>query len=377
MISGIVTSFVLVSLARGHFLESFLFQAEDLPTAYPFHDTTKRGVSFLQQAPGISFLQEAEQPVSLLHQAPEEPADHASVLDTDSTTGMWIYSHAASWWQFLATFTFAGVIKGCCITGNIISQVSPYPQVMRWQKRGDTGGADAAPYLSIAFGGWQWCFYGAFAWLVTGRRGFLVLLQSNSLGALLGTYYTITFLRTCQVEASRMVLFRYLSGVSALVLFEASAVATLPAERALFLAGLISAFCGFLGALSVLVTVPRVIETKDATSISGPLVTAGMCSGLAWSICGIILEDRLITAPSMAYLCACTTCVYCKLVYESTEGATPEVGKGAEQAPLVVAATLKNAQLYGASQGIEKKVGNKEGAFPENTNPFSTTGGTF
>ena len=44
---------------------------------------------------------------------------------------------------------------------------SPFPQVSRWDIRKCTGDADAAPFVSIAFGGCQWCFYGMFAWLVT------------------------------------------------------------------------------------------------------------------------------------------------------------------------------------------------------------------
>eukprot|EP00438_Fugacium_kawagutii_P007211 Skav218000 [mRNA] locus=scaffold2344:67597:68439:- [translate_table: standard] len=52
------------------------------------------------------------------------------------------------------------VFSGC---GSQVVQISPYPQVQRWEASGCTGDSDAAPYVSIAFGGWQWCYYGLFA----------------------------------------------------------------------------------------------------------------------------------------------------------------------------------------------------------------------
>merc|ERR1719484_505587 len=100
----------------------------------------------------------------------------------------------------LQGITFALVIKVLCMAGNVLVQVSPYPQVNRWESRGCTGEADAAPYVSIAFGGCQWCFYGMFAWIVTSRSGFLILVHSNCLGAVLGTYYVVAFLRNCRNE---------------------------------------------------------------------------------------------------------------------------------------------------------------------------------
>ena len=35
--------------------------------------------------------------------------------------------------------SFAGMIKALCMAGNILVQVSPYPQVQRWELRGSTG----------------------------------------------------------------------------------------------------------------------------------------------------------------------------------------------------------------------------------------------
>jgi len=179
-----------------------------------------------------------------------------------------------------AGLTFAMFIKALCVAGNVLVQVSPFPSVKRWEQRGCTGEADSAPYVAIAFGGCQWCFYGIFAWLVTGRSGFLILVHSNFLGAVLGMYYVTTFFRNCRHSEGLRSLQKYLSAVTALALLQVCALSCLPAERALFLIGIISSFCSFINATSVLVTVPMVIRTKDSRSIPGPYALANLLSSM-------------------------------------------------------------------------------------------------
>ncbi|CAE7415346.1 RPA2B, partial [Symbiodinium sp. CCMP2456] len=137
--------------------------------------------------------------------------------------------------KFIAGITFMSMLKALCMAGNILVQISPYHQVQRWEEERCTGDADAAPYVSIAFGGWQWCYYGLFAFFVTKRSGFLILVHSNCLGAVLGTYYSITFYRNCKHDNSLGGLYRYMSAVIMLVLFQLCSLAVLPIERALFL----------------------------------------------------------------------------------------------------------------------------------------------
>jgi len=224
----------------------------------------------------------------------------------------------------LAGLTFAALVKGMCMASNIMVQVSPYPQVTRWELRSCTGEADPAPYVSIAFGGWQWCYYGIFAYLWTGRSGFLILVQSNFLGALLGSYYVFTFFRNCQHPPSRSNLYRYLNGVGAVVMVQVCALMTLPSERALFLTGLISSFCSFLGALSMLVSVPTVLQTKNSKTIPGPIVVANCFSAVVWVLCGWMLSDPLVMGPNIVSVLASTTCIYLKFQYPSDEDKTAD-----------------------------------------------------
>eukprot|EP00931_Biecheleriopsis_adriatica_P113886 TRINITY_DN8914_c0_g2_i1.p1 TRINITY_DN8914_c0_g2~~TRINITY_DN8914_c0_g2_i1.p1 ORF type:complete len:585 (+),score=152.63 TRINITY_DN8914_c0_g2_i1:101-1855(+) len=223
--------------------------------------------------------------------------------------------------QLLAGITFATMVKTLCMAGNVIVQISPYPQVKRWEMRRDTGETDAAPYVAIAFGGWQWCYYGVFAYFITQRSGFLILVHSNCLGAILGTYYNLVFFMNCKSESMRQSFQKYLAVVTSLVLLQVCALAVIPTERALFMTGLISSFGSFMGAISMLVCVPAVIQSKDSRAIPGPLVLANAASAFVWCICGWMLSDPLIAAPNVVGFSSSSLCLYLKYIYPSSDDA--------------------------------------------------------
>ncbi|CAE8698596.1 unnamed protein product [Polarella glacialis] len=243
-----------------------------------------------------------------------------------SVLAPWQTWHIANVWsdlsyfeQLLTGITFATFIKALCMTGNILVQISPYPQVQRWEHRRCTGEADSAPYVSIAFGGWQWCYYGLFAFFLTKRSGFLILVHSNCLGAVLGTYYTAAFYRHCRMECALQSLRLYLSAVAGLVVLQICALMVLPSDRALFLTGLVSSFCSFVGAISMLVSLPTVLRTKDSRSIPGPLVLANLLSSMVWCVCGWMRADPLIGAPNFVSVLSSSICIYLKFRYPSSE----------------------------------------------------------
>lgn len=239
-----------------------------------------------------------------------------------STTATELPSHAyrSRIYTILAGLTFAVVVKALCMASNVLVQISPLPQAFRWQNRGCTGEANPAPYVSIMFGGWQWCYYGVFAYLITKRSGFLILVHSNFLGAAFGTYYTYTFYKNCKDVASVINLERYLNGVVGVVLFQACTLATLPCHRALFVAGLVSSLCSFLGACSMLVSVPIVLQTQNSRPIPGPVVVANFFSGIVWCICGWMLSDPLVMCPNIVAVTSSGICIYLKHVFPSDEG---------------------------------------------------------
>lgn len=254
-------------------------------------------------------------------QATLQPVDQASAvpLAAEQPSAWWItfsaqFPQAA---HFAESGSFAMVVKGLCMASNILVQVSPYTQVRRWEIMGDTGEADAAPFVSIGFSGWQWCFYGIFAWLLTKRSGFLILVHSNFLGALLGTYYTIAFYRYCRSKACSDSLQRYLSASMTLALLQVCALFVLPSDRALFLSGLVSSFCSFVGAASMLVIVPAVVRCKDSSLIPGPFAVASLGSSLVWALCGWMLDDPLVIGPNIFSMFASLVTLYCKWQYPS------------------------------------------------------------
>jgi len=267
------------------------------------------------QAPGVQVT--ADVPVHVTKQELGRLPVQIAAASSWSSSSWWITQMS----NLIAGLSFAMIIKALCVAGNVMVQVSPLPQARKWEGRQCTGDADAAPYVSIAYGGWQWCFYGFFAWWVTQRSGFLILVHSNFLGAFLGMYYTITFYRNCRNEANLSSLQKYFSAVCTLVLLQICGMLVLPAERALFLTGLVSSFCSFLGATSVLVTVPQVIQTQDSRSIPGPLAFANFCSAIVWSVCGWLLNDPMVLIPALFSTCCAMAALACKLMYPTLESA--------------------------------------------------------
>jgi uncharacterized protein with PQ loop repeat len=252
-------------------------------------------------------------------------ASATSVTATITKTEQHAAESESTVWSLMRSFmllvhglTFGFVIKAVCMAGNVLVQVSPIPQVKGWEINGNTGEVDAAPYVSIAFSGWNWCFYGLFAYFVTQRSGFVILVYANCLGAVMGSYYMWAFNRYCKDGSGQASFQRYLSAAGALVFLQAFFVLTLPMDRSLFMCGLVSSFCSFTAAVSILVVVPSVIRSKDSSNISGPLVVANFFSAIAWCICGWMLQDPLVYSPNIMTASASSLCIYLKFKYHSS-----------------------------------------------------------
>jgi solute carrier family 50 protein (sugar transporter) len=237
----------------------------------------------------------------------------------------WGFSHEHPFWgspmltAILHYLSFAVIIKAACMFSNVMFQVSPLPMVKQFQMKHDTGDSDAAPFVAIAFGGLQWCFYGAFAYLVTGKSGFLVLVYSNCLGGLLGIYYVYVFQVNCSRLSQISGLSLYFKIVSMLVIMQIGAMAVLPRERALFFSGLVSSTCSVVTSLSALTTLPLVIKRKCAASIPLPLCMASAVSGVLWIICGVILWDPWIAFPNIIGVTGSSVCIGLCFYYGTEE----------------------------------------------------------
>lgn len=214
-----------------------------------------------------------------------------------------ITAHPAAmvWLHYL---TVGVVIKGLCMASNVFFQASPFPKVHKFHQEEDTGEADPAPYVAVAFGGAQWVFYGLFAWATTGTKGFLVVVYANVLGAILGLIYVIVYHRNCRNVAAASSLNLYFRIVAALVLFQAVVIVFLPRERALYISGLVSCMCSVAASASTLATLPTVLRTKSAESIPMEMAVVCMVSGLLWVTCGLMIGDVWLVIPNLVgFLC--------------------------------------------------------------------------
>lgn len=238
------------------------------------------------------------------------------------------------WWHGLSFFF---LIKAACMLSNVIFQVSPYPLMMKIRTERDTGSTDAAPLVTIMMGGFQWSFYGTFAWLVTARAGFLVIVYSNLFGVVVGAFYVATFQRHCSSSTSRDNLSMYFRIIAALVLMQICAILTQPIEHALLFSGLVSSGCSMASALSPLTVVPTVLETRSSAAMQLPMIWAALVSGTLWAVCGFIIWDLWLAVPNAVSLAVSmfllllaskfprTEFVHVPLKAKLIEGAIPEI----------------------------------------------------
>lgn len=228
---------------------------------------------------------------------------------------------ALGWFAWLrVTLSLGFVVKSLCMMCNIFYQASPLPLITEYRFKGDTGDADLAPFIATAYGGWQWCFYGLFAYVVTGKSGFLVLVYSNFVGATLGLYYVYSFNLNCKDKdmIDRRQTYYYV--LATIVTVQFFAIMSLQPVKALFFCGLISSAWSTIASASLVATVPRVFETRNSKSLPLPLLVMGTVSAMLWILCGIMLWDPWITFPNMFALCVCVFALYLCYIFPADGG---------------------------------------------------------
>lgn len=234
------------------------------------------------------------------------------VLTTKAKAKAEIHPMAVIGWMAWLRLTLSTgfIVKTMCMMCNIFYQASPLPLITEYRFKGDTGDADLAPFIATAYGGWQWCFYGLFAYVVTGKSGFLVLVYSNVVGATLGLYYVYSFNLNCfdknMIEKRTM----YYYVLITIVAVQFVAIMSLEPVRALFFCGLISSAWSTIASASLVATVPKVFETRSSKSLPLPLLVMGTISAILWIICGAMLWDPWITFPNLFALVVCTFALY-------------------------------------------------------------------
>jgi hypothetical protein len=205
----------------------------------------------------------------------------------------------SSYWKWLQYITFGAIVKVSCIIGNVLSQLSPYPSVKKFRTKGDTGDFDALPLVSIGFNGLQWCFYGLFAWWITGNHAFMILLYANICGAIAGTYYTYYFHHLCRCEKGFSWLCRYYNIIIGILLSQALAAVVLPMRSAMFFEGFMASICSVAVAISPIACLKTVLRTGSTEAMPRELAFVSLISAVLWLTCGIMLVDWWIIVPNI------------------------------------------------------------------------------
>lgn len=202
-------------------------------------------------------------------------------------------------WTWLEYVTLGAVVKGACIIGNVMNQLSPYPSVRKIRAKGDTGDFNALPFVAIGFNGVQWCFYGVFAWSITNNRAFLVLVYANVCGALAGSFYTLTFHRLCHSPDELKKLLRYYRCCVVIAFAQLLALFVLPMSQAMFFEGFMASACSVLVNVSSIVCTPTILRTRCTEAMPVELALVSFVSSVLWLTCGIMLDDWWIIFPNI------------------------------------------------------------------------------
>lgn len=186
-------------------------------------------------------------------------------------------------------------VKVLATASNVILQLSPLPLVMTMKVKKSAMNFSPFPFVALTACGYQWSFYGYFAYAATDNVGFLMLVYANILGLVLGVYYLWTF---CQV-AERSLVSWQIAGMTALLLGEyLFCVSAEDLNTALFVAGLLSAALSIVVSCSTVVAIPAAVKSDSLQAMPVDIVVASFISCVLWTVLGLMLHDPWVTVPN-------------------------------------------------------------------------------
>jgi len=100
-----------------------------------------------------SSLPQTDRQASPAVQLPSTPTAPSLPQTSDRQASVALKSDLSPQARFAATLSLALIVKALCMLSNMLCYVSPLPQVQQFQKQGDTGEADSAPFMSILYAG--------------------------------------------------------------------------------------------------------------------------------------------------------------------------------------------------------------------------------
>jgi solute carrier family 50 (sugar transporter) len=188
------------------------------------------------------------------------------------------------------------LLKLIAIGSNILLQLSPMRQVIDAKY----SGAEIAtfPLLALTACGYQWSYYGYFAYSITENPGFLMLVYANILGLVLGVYY----LFMVRWNTKEGLLMPQVWVLTSIFLFEHIICNYfrnfLAPSNLLILAGGLSASVSILVSVSPIVAIPELIRKRSTNSFPVDMCIASLLSSLLWLACGYLLRDPWVWLPN-------------------------------------------------------------------------------
>jgi len=204
--------------------------------------------------------------------------------------------------QWLRLLSFSFLLKAAAIMSSVVLTLSPLRAIWRIQQERDT--LTYAPYcfFCVAVCGLQWCAYGTFAFLVTSNYGFLILVYSNVLGVVMGTYYVYTYWCNMTDKYRKKQFMDCCYAAGAIYAFEATVVPSTSHARALLIVGTLSACMSVLVSCAPLAELGKILKTRDASGIPRDIVMASFAASILWLACAVLLHDLWILVPNVAGL---------------------------------------------------------------------------
>ena len=191
-------------------------------------------------------------------------------------------------------------LKVFAIGSNIALQLSPLRLMMDIQLLKSVGDFSAFPLVALTACGFQWSFYGYYAYSVSENAGFLMLLYANILGLILGGYYLAIY-HWNDLKHSSSSLGNQIWILCALFAAEVTYCQSgTDPQSGLLLSGVLSAILSILVSASPMVAIPKILLLKSTkTCLPTDMVLASLLSSVLWLWCGYLLRDPWVWMPNL------------------------------------------------------------------------------
>jgi uncharacterized protein with PQ loop repeat len=204
--------------------------------------------------------------------------------------------------RWLRVLSFAFLLKAGAIASSVFMTLSPLRAVQSIKTAKDTLAYPPYCFVCVAACGTQWCAYGTFAFAVTGNYGFLILVYSNVLGVIMGSYYGFTYYSNINTTA-RWDQFKVTVGAAACCYTgEVLMMLTMTHAKALLVVGTTSAFMSVLVSVAPIADLPRILKTRDTSGMPADVCLASFIASCLWLGCAILLHDAWIFVPNLCGL---------------------------------------------------------------------------